>query len=324
MNKFSKVNLNRLAVFAAVVEQGSFTAAAREIGMAKTMVSTHIRRLEAELGATLFVRTTRQVTLTETGAAFYTRSRDALQEIGAAVEAVGNAQGTVRGTLRVTAPIDYGAAVITPFLVRLQQKYPELQVDLLCADRRFDLVADHIDIAVRLGTLADSTHHAIRLGGYTKWLVASPDFLARNGTPGTLAEAAAQPFIALSVLSQPLTYEFSGPRGQVRRVRFNHRLATNTANACRAAALAGGGLAMLTDFSISGDVASGRLVRLMPEWAPAESDIHAVFPSARHMPLKVRAFIDEIRRDRLVREARRTPPLPLHTASFETSTGARQ
>lgn len=297
MNKLSTINLNRLAVFVAVAEHRSFTAAARDIGMAKTMVSTHIRRLEAELGTTLFTRTTREVTLTETGAALYATSRDALREIDTAIETVGSAQGGVRGTLRVTAPIDYGAAVITPFLVRLQRKYPELQVDLLCADRRFDLVAGHIDIAVRLGPLADSTHHAVRLGGYTKWLVASPGFLARCGTPGTLPEAATRPFISLSVLSQPLTYEFQGPGGQRQRVRFSQRLSTNTANACRAAALAGGGLAMLTDFSIRNDVDAGRLVRLLPDWAPAESEIHAVFPSTRHMPPKVRAFLDEIRND---------------------------
>ncbi len=294
MSKLGAVNLNRLVVFVAVVENGSLTAAARKLGIAKTMVSAHVQRLEAELGVSLLTRTTRRITLTEAGQTFFTTCRQALRDIDDAMLAASDETAMPQGTLRVTAPIDYGTAVITPHLVALQGRYPALRIELLCADRRFDLVAEGIDVAIRLGRLSDSTHHAVRLGGYTKWLVASPQFLERHGTPRTLGELGRFPFIAVSVLAQPLLFHFEGPKKRKQQVRFNETFSTNTGHACRAATLAGAGLAMLTDFSIGADVAEGRLVRVLPEWAPPAADIHAVFPTTRYMPSKVRAFIDDL------------------------------
>src|SRR5688500_2956008 len=203
MNKLGAINLNRLVVFVAVAENGSLTAAAEKLGIAKTMVSAHMQRLEAELGSSLLTRTTRKTALTEAGQAFYTATRQALHDIDDAVLAVGNSAAVPRGTLRVTSPVDYGAAVITPLLVSLQQRYPALKVELLCADRRFDLIEEGIDVAIRLGRLADSTHRAVRVGGYTKWLVAAPQCLKRHGVSETLADLGAFPFISLSVLAQP-------------------------------------------------------------------------------------------------------------------------
>lgn len=295
MSNLGAINLNRLFVFVAVVEKGSLTAAAQKLGIAKTMVSTHMQRLEAELGVSLLIRTTRQITLTEAGQAFYAASCRALHDIDDAVAQAGDGTTLPQGTLRVTAPVDYGADVITPLLISLQQRYPALRIELLCADRRVDLIAEGIDVAVRLGRMDDSTHRAVRLGGYTKWLVASPRFLERHGVPQTLADLGAFSFISLSVLAQPLLFHFEGPKKQKQSVRFNEAFSTNTAHACRAATLAGGGLAMLTDFSISADVAAGRLVRVFPKWASPGSDIHAVFPTTRYVPSKVRVFIDEIK-----------------------------
>jgi DNA-binding transcriptional LysR family regulator len=295
MNKLGAINLNRLVVFVAVAENGSLTAAAEKLGIAKTMVSAHMQRLEAELGSSLLTRTTRKTALTEAGKAFHTATRQALHDIDDAVLAVGSSAAVPRGTLRVTSPVDYGAAVITPLLVSLQQRYPALKVELLCADRRFDLIEEGIDVAIRLGRLADSTHRAVRVGGYTKWLVAAPQCLKRHGVPETPADLGAFPFISLSVLAQPLLFNFEGPKKQKRSVRFKEAFSTNTAPACKAAALAGGGFAVLTDFSINEDVVAGRLVRVLPKWTLPESDIHAVFPTVRYLPSKVRVFIDEVK-----------------------------
>lgn len=295
MNKPGAFNLNRLIVFVAVVESGSLTAAAGRLGMAKTMVSTHMQRLEAELGVRLLVRTTRKISMTEAGEVFYTASAQVLRDIRNAVLAVGNDTTEPRGTLRVTAPIDYGAMVITPLLILLRQRYPALKVELISADRRFDLIAERIDIAIRLGRLADSGHQAIKVGSYTKWLVASPQFLKRNRDPLAPADLGALPFISLSVIAQPLSFNFEGRAGEKQMVRFKAAFSANTAHACRAAALAGGGLAILTDFSISEDVAAGRLVRVLPEWLLPSADIHAVLPGARRYPPKVRAFIDVLK-----------------------------
>lgn len=295
MSKLGTINLNRLIVFVAVAENGSLTAAAEKLGIAKTMVSAHVQRLEAELGVSLLTRTTRKITLTETGQAFYVANRRALHDINDAVLAVSDGKAAPQGILRVTAPIDYGAAVITPLLISLRQRYPALKVELLCADRRFDLIAEGIDVAIRLGRLPDSTHRAVMVGGYTKWLVASPQFLKRYGVPQAPADLGAFPFISLSVLAQPLLFNFEGPKKQKRSVRFKEAFSTNTAHACKAATLAGGGLAVLTDFSISEDVAAGRLVRVLPKWQLPRSDIHAVFPTTRYLPSKVRVFIDEVK-----------------------------
>lgn len=295
MSKLGAINLNRLVVFIAVVENGSLTAAAGKLGVAKTMVSAHVQRLEAELGVSLLTRTTRKVALTDAGQTFYAASRQALRNIDDAVLAVNDGTITPHGTLRITAPIDYGTTAITPLLISLRQRYPALKIELLCTDRRVDLIAEGIDVAIRLGRLADSTHHAIKVGDYTRWLVAAPQFLKRHRVPETLVTLNAFPFISLSVLAHPLLFNFEGPARQKRSVRFKEVFSTNTAHACRAAALAGGGLAVLTDFSIREDVAAGRLIRILPKWTLPKAEIHAVFPTARYLSSKVRVFIDEVK-----------------------------
>ncbi|TAM07919.1 MAG: LysR family transcriptional regulator, partial [Pusillimonas sp.] len=180
VNKLSSINLNRLAVFVSVAESRSLTAAAVKLGIAKTMVSAHMQRLEAELGVSLLVRTTRRLSLTEAGEAFYVATRRILGEIDDAVSQAGSTSAEPRGTLRVTAPIDYGAAIVTPALVALRERYPELRVDLILDDTRFDLIAEGIDVAIRLGRLPDSSHQAVVVGRYVKWLVASPLFLQHH------------------------------------------------------------------------------------------------------------------------------------------------
>lgn len=290
-----KINLNRLAVFVAVVESGSLTAAADRLGLAKAMVSAHMRRLEEELGATLLVRTTRTLNLTETGKTFYAASRQILLQADDAVAAASGAATEPRGTLRVTAPVDYGSMVVAPALVTLRRRYPALAVDLICTDGRIDLAAEGVDVAIRLGPLADSTYRVARIGGYTKWLVAAPAFLVAFGVPRRISDLAGFPFISTSAIARPQAFDFTGPSGRKQTVHFSQGFAMNTATACRAAALAGGGLAALTDFSIGDDVSAGRLARVLPSWTLPRFDVQAVYPPGRHIPFKVRAFIDAIK-----------------------------
>jgi DNA-binding transcriptional LysR family regulator len=295
VNKLSSINLNRLAVFVSVAESSSLTAAAVKLGIAKTMVSAHMQRLEAELGVSLLVRTTRRLSLTEAGEAFYLATRRILGEIEDAVSQAGSTSAEPRGTLRVTAPIDYGAAIVTPALVALRERHPELRVDLILDDTRFDLIAEGIDVAIRLGRLPDSSHQAVVVGRYVKWLVASPLFLQHHTGLRMSSELSRLPFISMSVLARPLSFVFEGPAGETCPVHFKSSFSANTANACRAAALAGGGLAVLTDFSTREDIAAGRLVRVLPKWTIPKSDIHAVFPAARHRSVKVRILIDALK-----------------------------
>lgn len=290
------VNLNRLAIFVAVVDAGSLTAAAARLGLAKTMVSTHMQRLEAEVGASLLVRTTRRLGVTEAGRAFYDASVKILRATEDALNAISGETTPVRGLLRVSSPIDYGALVVAPALVELRRTHPQLDVELLCSDQYVDLIADGIDVAIRLGRLADSNYRAVKLGSFVKWIVASPALVDTWGKPCTPADLPALPFCALTVLPHPLTLELRRDDGETASVRCENAFLTNTADACRAATLAGGGFGLLTDFSVDGDVAAGRLIRLMPEWAAGSAGIQAVFPPTSHPPAKVRALIDTLRK----------------------------
>ena len=294
----SAVNLNRLAVFVAVVEAGSLTAAAGRLGLAKSMVSKHMQLLEAEVGVALLVRSTRTLRLTEAGSAFYDASRQVLQAAEDAIEQARSGRDSVQGRLRVAAPVDYGVMVVAPLLSRLRAQYPELTVELLCADHRVDLIAEGIDVAVRLGKLADSGLQAARLGPLLHWLVASPDFIARHGMPHQPAALAPLPYVELSVVAQPGSLTLSDAEGHVQEVAMRNTVfSTNTAYASRAAALAGDGVLRATVFSVQEDVAAGRLMRLLPGWSLAASDIHAVYPASPHLPHKVRVFIDELKAD---------------------------
>ncbi|MBV8467074.1 MAG: LysR family transcriptional regulator [Burkholderiales bacterium] len=291
MADLRNVNLNRLAVFAAVVEAGSLTGAAERLGLAKTMVSTHMQRLEAEVGTSLLVRTTRRLSLTDAGQAFFEASRTFLHAAEDALAAIHEDVGSLRGSLRVGAPIDYGTLVVTPALVKMRQQHPELKIELICNDQNADLIAERIDVAIRLGRLKDSSYRMVRLGDYEQWLVASPDFLARHGVPATPEALATLPYISFSIYAHPYTVQLQSNKGEKRRIRCDDVFFANAATACRAATLAGGGFGLLTEFSVTEDVAAGRLVRLLPDWTAEPGGIHAVFPSASHTPAKVRALI---------------------------------
>ncbi len=288
------VNLNRLAVFVAVVEAGSLTAAAERLGLAKTMVSTHMQRLEAELGISLLARTTRRLNVTEAGRAFYEGSCLVLRAAEDALGAVAGDLGDLRGTLRVSAPVDYGALVVAPALVVLRQQHPALEVELLSSDHYVDLVAEGVDVAIRLGRLADSNYRAVKIGDFERWAIASPSFIETWGMPDEPASLASLPFVALSNLPRPWTLALENGEEKY-SVRCARSFQTNTAPACRAATLAGGGFSLMTDFAVRDDVAAGRLVRLLPGWASAAASIQAVFPPTRFPTGKVRALIEAVK-----------------------------
>jgi DNA-binding transcriptional LysR family regulator len=295
MPELRDVNLNRLVVFAAVVETGSLSAAAMRLGLAKTMVSTHMQRLEAEVGATLIVRTTRRSNLTEAGQTLYEASRECLRAASDGLAAISAQPGPLRGSVRVASPVDYGTLVVAPALAALQRTHPDLAIELVCGDSYADLVAERIDVAIRLGNLKDSSHRAARLGQYFRWLVASPEFLSSRKLPRSPSGLDELPFVALSSVAQAYTLTLMSAGGQRLRIRCKCAFRANTADARRAAVLAGAGFAMLTDFSIADDLAAGRLVRLFPRWAGEPAAIQAVYPSARQPSPKVAAVVDALK-----------------------------
>ncbi|NUP05887.1 MAG: LysR family transcriptional regulator [Polyangiaceae bacterium] len=285
------VNLNRLVVFVAVVEAGSLSEAARRLGIAKTMVSAHIRRLEAELGVSVMVRTTRRLELTEPGTRLYEASRRIVQAADDAIRAASSTSSEPRGTLRVTSPADYGERVVAPVLAVLSARHPSLNVEWIASDRMLDMVAERIDVAVRLGPPGDAGHKTVTIGAFERWLVASPA-LARGLKAKTPKQLQDEPFVGLSAIDKPGVFSFEGPKGVVEDVRFEPRFLASSTGVVRAALVAGAGLGVLPEFTLEDEARAGRLVRLLPSWRLAPTKIRAVFPSTEQTPRKVRAFVD--------------------------------
>ncbi|HKT29107.1 LysR family transcriptional regulator [Dyella sp.] len=293
------VNLNRLAVFVALVRAGSFTAAAEHLGMTKAMVSQHLLRLERELGATLLVRSTRRMALTEAGTVFHADCVQLLEQAQAAIERIGDQRSKPGGTLRLTTSTDYGTAVVAPALVEFRRLYPALHVDLVIDDQLNDLIAERFDLAIRIGWLRDSSLRATRLGNFRQQVMASPAYLAEHGTPRRPEDLAMHHgWIAMSALATPLRWTFT--RGSSRRVvRMRQVMQANNAAAIRALVLAGAGVSVLPDYLVQEDIHAGRLQVLLAPYRLQEGGIHAVYPDPQP-PAKVRAFIDFMR-DRLAK-----------------------
>lgn len=289
-----EVNLNRLAVFVALVRAGSFTAAAEQLGFTKAMVSQHLARLERELGVALLVRSTRRMTLTEAGAAFHADCVRILSEADAAIARVGENRETPRGTLRLTAPVNYGAMVVAPALASFLRACPEVSTELVLDDGISDLIGGRFDLAIRGGPLRDSSLRAIRLAGFRQLLVAAPVYLDVRGRPRKAQDLVQHDAIQLSVLSSPANWTFTARNGSQVRVRLTRRAAADSAAAVHAMALAGAGVAVLPDFMVQADLAAGRLEHLLRAQRLPEGSFHAVY-AGLHAPAKVRAFIDHLR-----------------------------
>lgn len=288
------INLNRLVVFAAVVEAGSITAAAKRLGLAKTVVSAHMQKLEAEIGSQLLVRTTRRLHLTEAGTLFYEACERILRDTEAAVSQAGSCARQPRGRLRLSCPVDYAAAVVAPLAARLCREYPELKVEILSSDQRVDMVAEGIDLAIRAGQLTDSSHRAASIARFEEWLVAAPG-LFRDRLPQSPAELARAAFVGLSVLPNPLYWTFTRD-GETETRRFDPAIMANTTSAVLAAVRADAGVAILPDYNVANEVAAGRLVRLLPDWKLPGGGIYAVFPATARRPQKVSVFIDALKK----------------------------
>lgn len=290
MTNLLDVNLNRLVVFAAVVETGSITAASKRLGLAKTMVSAHLQKLEAEVGSHLLVRTTRRLHLTEAGTLFYEACQKILQDTEAAIALAGGTTRGPRGKLRVSTTIDYGISVVAPLAAELTLKHPELRVEIVSSDSRTDMVAEGIDLAIRVGRLADSSHKAALITHFEEWVVAPPA-LFTQGLPKSPSELEQYPFVALSVLPNPLNWNFVCEGHATQSVKFSANIMANTSASVRAAVLAGAGFMIQPNFSVVDDIQAGRLIRVLPDWTLPGGGIYAVFPSAVQRSYKVGVFI---------------------------------
>lgn len=285
-------HLNRIAYFAAVVETGSFTAAAARLGITKAVVSQQVAKLEEEVGASLLVRTTRKVRPTEAGMAFHRRCVVILREAEDAFGELAETAAAPSGLLRLTAPFDYGVAVVVPAIAAFVAAHPACKADMALSDQSLDLVGGTFDLAIRVGWLADTSLQARQFGSFQQLLVGTPALATRIGENAGPEDIAALPFVANTVLRTPLSWQFTAATGEVRTVSLRASIALDATFAVREAVREGAGLSVLPDYCVADDLASGRLVRLLPGWSLPPGGIHAVFPAARFRPTKVRAFVD--------------------------------
>lgn len=294
MNNPSALPPAELAVFAAVAEAHGFSAAARRLGVSKAMVSLAVSRLEAQLGVQLLQRTTRRLSLTEAGQAMLPHVQRALVALQEACDAASEVRTAPRGTLRLNAPMSFGLLHVMPALSAFAHLYPEVRVDLVLDDRVLDLTEGGFDLALRIGTLADSALFSQTLGRSRNLLVAHPDYLARRGAPVEPVELGQHDLLVYSLSSSVTRWTLlRGTRTETVRVRG--RLKANSSLALQRALLDGLGIARIPWFVVGEDLAAGRLVRVLPDWDLPTQGLHAMTSAREHLPLKTRAFIDFLR-----------------------------
>lgn len=283
-----------LAVFAAVAETLGFTAGARRLGVSKAMVSVAVGRLEARLGVRLFQRTTRRLSLTEAGVGALPHAQRALAAARDAEEAATQTLAGPRGKLRIAAPMSFGLLHVVPALGAFATLHPEISVDLVLDDRVVDLVEGSFDLAVRIGTLPDSSLFAKRLGKSRNVLVAHPSYLAKHRAPKKPADLAKHAALVYSLSSTGSRWSFTrGARKEI--VAVSGPLRANSSLALHQALLLGLGIARLPSFVAGADLASGRLVEVLPGWRLADQGIYAVTTARDYLPRKTQAFIDFFR-----------------------------
>ena len=297
--------MDRLATmeaFVRVADSKSFSEAARRLRSSKSLVSRRVAALEAELGVRLFHRTTRSLTLTEEGRGYHAQVTRILAEIEEANRSVSQAQAKPRGRLRLSAPMSFGLLHLSPALPDFLARYPEVELDLSLNDRFVDVVDEGLDLAIRIGRLADSSLVARKLATLRLILCASPGYLGDHGAPKTPEDLRRHQCLCYSTNAQAPEWRFVAPDGAPFSVPVAGRLHANNGDALRIAALRGQGIVYLPSFIVGGDLQAGTLQSLLPDYMPADSGIYAVYPHSRHLSAKVRAFIDFL--------AERIGPLP--------------
>jgi len=279
-----------ITAFVAVCDAGSLTGAARKLGLSPSVMSRHIAALEARLGTRLFHRTTRSISLTDAGGRFLARARRVLADLEEAEAAAQDEKAGPRGRLSVTAPVIFGRLHVAPMLARFVERYPQVTIDLTLSDRFVNLVEEGLDLAVRIGHLPDSQLIARRLGETRRALVASPVYLARAGIPLHPDELMKFSIVAFAPAAQPHHWSFAKDL----EVRVEPRFIVNNGDAAISWALGGAGIARVLYYQVRDAIKDGRLVEVLQGFAPEPMPIHALYPTARLLPGKVRAFLDLI------------------------------
>jgi len=282
--------LQELAVFVRAAESGSFSRAGRELGLSQPSVSRIIGELEARLGVTLLLRTTRRIAVTDAGALFLDRAREILAEIEDAEDAA-RGLDSLRGIIRLALPVVYGTRAIIPRLPKFLNLHPSLQVEMAIADARQDLVSEGADIAIRLGELDDSVFGARKLATLERMLVASPSYLKSRGTPKIPADLASHDCIFGPGNFGRASWSFSR-NGTETAVDVRGRIRTDSGPGVLASVMAGLGIAIASPVMVGPELTAGTLVQILRGYKLAPVNVHAVFPGGPRPSAKVRALVD--------------------------------
>lgn len=286
-------SISHLHLFARVVEEGSFSAAARSMSVTPSSVSRQISILEAELGTRLFNRTTRKQSLTEAGEIYFRHTRRIVSDIDDAQSAVRRLADTPTGSLHVTVEADFAITFLSPILPEFLKRYPDVQIRLSMTTEFVDLVHSGVDLAIRIGHLTDSSLIARKIFASRSVLCASPEYLAVHGRPALPHELTEHQCVSFSIQSGSTYWKFQEIEGEI-SVPTSGRVNANSLIFLRGVAVAGLGIAMIPTWMIQNELKNGKLIALLEDYplAPPNTPINAVFAHNRHLAPKVRAFID--------------------------------
>ncbi|MGB0968116.1 MAG: LysR family transcriptional regulator [Halocynthiibacter sp.] len=290
-----RINLNRLEYFVTIAEAGTITAAAERLRISKAVVSKQLQLLEAELGATLIIRNSRHLKLTETGERFFQSARAAIQQAEAACQIVQQGHDTPSGTLRITAPLDLGKDYVSPAIAAFRQAYPAVTVDLTISDQKLDPVDARFDIAYRAGWLEDSGNIARKLAEFQQYIVAAPALLALHSTPTTPNSLHDLPFIEHRALANPCDWTLVRSGGSTTKVSLKASISADVTPVIKNIAVSGAGFAILPDFYVLDEIREGSLIRLLPDWDLPRGGVYSVFPPAPYRSAATKAFAEMFR-----------------------------
>lgn len=288
------MDLDSISVFVKVVQAGSFSQAAKLLGMPNTTVSFKVAQLEKALGATLIQRTTRKLHVTQAGEAFFRRCVVALEEIRFAETEVTSSQSKPQGVLRITAATDVGHSLLAPLVSHYLKKYPEMEVDLLITNRVVDLVGEGVDIGIRGGELEDSTLMSKKLISAKMTFVASPTYLKKYGTPSSPKDLLAHELIQFSEMPNTVVLSRSeNNRAKDKfKVTMKSRIKADDFETIKGFALIGEGLALIPNYLCRNEFKQGKLIHLLPQWQLGSGFFTLVYPAQKFIPPKVQAFVE--------------------------------
>jgi len=279
-----------LQLFVRVVETGSFSKAANHLGLTQPTVTKHVSTIEGRLGVRLLNRNSRGISLTEIGSLYFERCKVVLRELEAAESIIGQQRGEIKGTLRIGTSIAFGQQVIAPLLINFMEQHPNLKIDLSCEDHYVDVVRQGLDIAIRLGKLADSSLGCRYLGTNPWVMVAADRYLAKHGSPAHPSELGGHQCLIYSTVQGDDVWHVRTPKGDHVPAHVNSKLRSNNLSILLSAVHAGLGIAILPSYVAAAAINSGTVRRLMADQILPQQEINAVFPSPRFVPGKVSAF----------------------------------